>query len=678
MMPRSTFPSLLPRAAIALLANAPLAAQAITFDLVPVARRGEPAPGAPAGLVFEHFGSDLTFGSPFDAPPALDQDGTVAFHAALGDGNPATFELNPTFGLWRYGSGVLSLSSMSGDNAPGMPPGTIFTAFPSSDGQTPRVQLGKLLFSAQTSALLPRTGIWSDRTGPLELVLRGDENLLGMPPGDQLFTYGFALFGSSVLINGVFGSGGSIDFDDEGLWLNRTGTFEPVAVLGQQAPGMPAGVTFSGAGSFVGPFGFWTGNRAGQVLFVGNVDGQGVNLNNDEGVWLGKPGALALLARENMAIVVPGMNNARLGSGTGFQSFVAPSALLHVRPILNDRGQILVGLDFRTPQFDGWIGVFTTRHGALQHVVTASENFLGGNPPLGDQAAGFPPGYAYVGFPTGDLNESGELVLAGRCSPANVFDQPQGIWVDRDDGQGLDLVVGQNRPVPAVPGATATQVATRGIGDDGTVWCDVILAGPGITTQNDQALLIERRDGGQQIVLRTGDLIDVSGTGDIRPLQSFVVGPGIDRTGGRVVEMFFPGDANVLARLQPRRAFVADEDGVVLGAAATVGLDIDAGVANAGRIYVIAGSLSGVAPGTPVGPVTVPLNVDFATQALLGLVNGPALGGFLGALDAQGRAHATFAPDLLFAPAFAGLVLDFAAFLPFDVATNPVGVVFLP
>src|SRR5687768_5267265 len=123
-------------------------------------------------------------------------------------------------------------------------------------------------------------------------------------------------------------------------------------MLGQQAPGMPAGVTFSGAGGFFGPIGSFTGNRAGQVLFNGNVDGPGTDLNNDEGVWLGKPGALALIARENAPITVPGTTNARLGSGTGFQSFVAPTAGLHVRPVLNDRGDALIGLDFQTPEFD--------------------------------------------------------------------------------------------------------------------------------------------------------------------------------------------------------------------------------------------------------------------------------------------------------------------------------------
>ena len=93
---------------------------------------------------------------------------------------------------------------------------------------------------------------------------------------------------------------------------------------------------------------------------------------------------------------------------------------------------------------------------------------------------------------------------------------------------------------------------------------------------------------------------------------------------------------------------------------------------------MIAGSLSGVTPGVSLGNVTVPLNPDFATDAMLGLINGPALIGFLGVLDAQGRAQATFVPDALFSPVFAGQTVAFAGLLPFDAATNAVPVVFQP
>ena len=60
-------------------------------------------------------------------------------------------------------------------------------------------------------------------------------------------------------------------------------------------------------------------------------------------------------------------------------------------------------------------------------------------------------------------------------------------------------------------------------------------------------------------------------------------------------------------------------------------------------LYLIAWTGSGTAPGTTLAPgVVLPLNVDPLTQLGLDGLNGPVFGQFLGVLDAQGRAQATF------------------------------------
>lgn len=61
-------------------------------------------------------------------------------------------------------------------------------------------------------------------------------------------------------------------------------------------------------------------------------------------------------------------------------------------------------------------------------------------------------------------------------------------------------------------------------------------------------------------------------------------------------------------------------------------------------LYLIAWGGSGTAPGTTLSPtVQLPLNVDALTNVALGGLNGPIFGQFLGVLDAEGRAQATFA-----------------------------------
>lgn len=74
----------------------------------------------------------------------------------------------------------------------------------------------------------------------------------------------------------------------------------------------------------------------------------------------------------------------------------------------------------------------------------------------------------------------------------------------------------------------------------------------------------------------------------------------------------------------------------------TANLQGFAGLENEGDIFAFIGSVSGTAPGTPIGAITVPLNLD--AYALLTLQN-PAAGGLtngFGNLDLDGRCFSSF------------------------------------
>lgn len=77
-------------------------------------------------------------------------------------------------------------------------------------------------------------------------------------------------------------------------------------------------------------------------------------------------------------------------------------------------------------------------------------------------------------------------------------------------------------------------------------------------------------------------------------------------------------------------------------------LRLNAGPANAGRTYLLLGSLSGTSPGTLVGSVTVPLNTDAYYNFTLNNPNSTILSHSFGVLDATGRAAAVFTPDATF------------------------------
>jgi len=113
----------------------------------------------------------------------------------------------------------------------------------------------------------------------------------------------------------------------------------------------------------------------------------------------------------------------------------------------------------------------------------------------------------------------------------------------------------------------------------------------------------------------------------------------------------------------------------------SVDFTLDAGLANSGRNYLVLGSLSGTAPGMPLpgGQVTLPVNWDIFTQVVFSMINTPAFADFMGVLDANGTAVATF--DTISAvPDLAGLNLYFAFGLnaPWDFVSNGAAIEIVP
>jgi hypothetical protein len=120
---------------------------------------------------------------------------------------------------------------------------------------------------------------------------------------------------------------------------------EPTITLqttGVQAPGLPAGVTFSGLGQ---P----TLNSVGQIVFRGVLTGMGVTANDNTGLWGGTPGALSLVAREGGA--VPGH------PGITFNEFVYYNAG-GLPPNLTPDGSLIFAQSTRSGTNFGGAGAF--------------------------------------------------------------------------------------------------------------------------------------------------------------------------------------------------------------------------------------------------------------------------------------------------------------------------------
>lgn len=91
-----------------------------------------------------------------------------------------------------------------------------------------------------------------------------------------------------------------------------------------------------------------------------------------------------------------------------------------------------------------------------------------------------------------------------------------------------------------------------------------------------------------------------------------------------------------------QRSLQADRNLLSISAGGSQTLSIDAGVANARRLYVVLGSITGTKPGIKIGSLLLPLNQDpYLTFTMTAPNNVPLLSG-VSFLDAQGRGKATF------------------------------------
>lgn len=138
----------------------------------------------------------------------------------------------------------------------------------------------------------------------------------------------------------------------------------------------------------------------------------------------------------------------------------------------------------------------------------------------------------------------------------------------------------------------------------------------------------------------------------------------------------FLGPTNIA----PDLPLMSDTD-VVSELGGTVNFDLDAAEINAGRFYVMLGSVTGTSPGTPLpgGHVVLPLNWDPVTKLIRQLLNSPVLPGFMGTLDGEGLSTAQLnLPPI--PPGYVGTIVHFAYALlsPYDYVSNPVAIELVP
>ncbi len=383
-------------------------------SLAMVARSGTQAPGTPNGVMYG--GSFTTY--------VVNSSGQTAFLAIIGGSG---VDATNNRGFWSEGSGSLALVARTGDQAPGTPSGANFISFGTflslnDVGQT--AFLGGLIGGGVNST--NNTGIWSNRSGSLDLVVRPGDEAPGTSSGvnfSSIRCCGVALNNAGHIAFRADLSGSGVDAtNNRGIWSEGSGSLALVARTGDQAPGLPSGVKFGGfAQSFV------LLNNADHTAFSASLSGNGVDSTNNSGLWAGAPGSLALVARTGDH--APGTPN-----GVVFGSIAG------VRIGFNDAGQTAFRADLTGSGVDStndWGLWATDRSGQLQLIARKGDELEvapGDFRTIGDSR------FYQVSLGNSDgLNNLGQLAFWARFT-----DGSQGVFVSNrvaiPEPSGLALV----------------------------------------------------------------------------------------------------------------------------------------------------------------------------------------------------------------------------------------------
>ncbi len=329
-----------------------------------------------------------------------------------------------------------------------------------------------------------------------------------------------------------------------------------VAKEGDAAPGTAPGTTFD-------VFRNTRINDNGQVRFTAILTGPGVDSSNNQGIWVGSPGALLLVARQGQQApgLGPGVVFSRIFVGDEFdqQGHYIVTALLSGPGISdgNDTGiwvgapgalQLLVREGDPAPGAGPGVfmdGIFRINYNTVGECIFFA-NLIGtgitgandwgmwratlGSLQMvlreGDQAPGLPAGqtFEYDFFNFGNvllwINRQGEIALSSPV--ANDGSGGLGVWVGPPGNLALLSAPGLHAPDTAA-GVEFVTMRPTGFNDSGVVAIGGFLRGTGVSSANNAAVFV----GGPndlRLVIREGDPVPGGAPGESFNLGTFPAG----------------------------------------------------------------------------------------------------------------------------------------------------------
>ena len=437
---------------------------------------------------------------------SMNGNGEVALYGVVSSiaGNTA----GAVDGVWSEETGALKRVIQYGQGAPSV--AATFNTFLA----TPVIRdNGSVIFRGTLSG--GQAGVWTGTptTGPSYLAMTG-MGVPGFAPDATLasITYStsdipvFSPLGRLAFLGKISGTGITAGVNDEMIFTTGAGgPLTAVARKGDQPPGVPAGAKYNVLSK---PDSY---SPTGQVSFKADMSTGlgGVVSATKSGVWGGIPGALEL--------------RARMGDAIDFDyTYAAPDT----KQFLNSAGTMVISTtveDFFSAKpalvrTTGTPAVLVSQGMTVDDVPLASF----GNDPTASGQARF---YRFA------MASSGIV----------AFEAPMaGTGVDNSNTWGLftntggvsHLLLRQGQQVPGLPaGVVVRNTATDPslnfspfvefhVNKFGHLFAQVFLAGTGVTTSNNRALLAMDHTGVWKVVARTGASFTLPGTATVKTISS--------------------------------------------------------------------------------------------------------------------------------------------------------------
>lgn len=337
--------------------------------------------------------------------------------------------------------------------------------------------------------------------------------------------------------------------NDNGLWRERDGVVELLMRQGDSAPGTPPGVKF-GTSTGPGLLNLHAASESGNLVFTSQIHGPGIAGNNDLSIWKIDAGQPALIAQEGQA--APGTGGLFSSFSTSNTIFDRPSVINDAGDVAF-RADLSPGIDVSALNNRGiWLhddgdlslvvreGTFNAASGQTFDFVSdpmitdSAEVVFFGEDPLqalwrsdattvveivrqGETAPGLAPGTEFANIsPQFTVNGAGEVAFEALLEgPGVTGSNRTSIWRTQEGSISLFIRTGDQAPGTDTD-VTFSEFQRFVLNDAGQALVIAELSGPGVDDSNNRGIWIENPDTGLLELFLRGQMDLEVRPGDIR------------------------------------------------------------------------------------------------------------------------------------------------------------------